>query len=128
MRGQVTDLCLQGRLELLPGAGNVVGHLVLMCTAAPGQERGGKRDSDRAANVAHQVVDPAGGANLLPGKFPYACVLMGTKINPTPKPVTKIGSNKVQGLISTVTLPMYNVVRAKRIKPNVSKYLASIRS
>jgi hypothetical protein len=59
MGAEGADLSLQSRLELLAAAGAVVRHLTLMGTAAPGQERSGERDSDRAANVAHQVVKPA---------------------------------------------------------------------
>jgi len=88
---------LQRRLELLAAERAVVRHLALMDTAAPGQERGAERDSDRAANVAHQVIKPAGRTNLLPGQGSVGLRTDGTKTNPTPKPVIRMGISSVQG-------------------------------
>ncbi len=52
-------------LELLAGDGDGVDDLVLMNGSAAGEEGGGDRDSDASADVAHEVEDAAGVADLL---------------------------------------------------------------
>ena len=54
-----------GVLELLAGAGDVVDDLVLMDVGAAGEQGVGDGDADGAADVAHEVEEAAGVADLL---------------------------------------------------------------
>src|SRR6185312_1211695 len=52
-------------LEVLAGLRNCVGDEVLMDIRASNQQRGGERDADGAADVAHEIEETAGVADLL---------------------------------------------------------------
>ena len=54
----------EGVLELLASPGNVVGDQVLMDGGTAGEEGLGYGDSDAAADVAHEVEEAAGVADL----------------------------------------------------------------
>ena len=77
------------------------------------------RDADAAADVAEQVVESAGVADLFIRRPATAVVESGTNTDPDPKPLTIIATTNDHCEIARSTCPNHNTE-----KPNMAKPMA----
>ena len=74
-----------------------------MCLQVPLRDGIGRRDADRAADVAKKIENSARVSRTFFPTVASATLLSGTKIMESPMPLTAIGQNSVVGEISSVS-------------------------
>ena len=83
----------------------------------PRHQRIHQRNTDSAADVAHQIEQAAGVADLFVPSVPTEMVESGTKTIPDPTPLRMMGQSSEDGEISSVRFAIQRLVSPKMTKP-----------